>query len=74
LTFDHLFKSANTTSKNKFSVVINRELENVVKLYIADGKHQIMSLNIYKDDDNDKYIERLNNEEQLVNNNYFPTY
>lgn len=74
LTFDHLFGSANTTSKNKFSVVINRELENVVKLYIADGKHQIMSLNIHKDDDNDKYIERLDNEEQLVNNNYFPTY
>ena len=74
LTFDHLFRSANTTSKNKFSVVINRELENVVKLYIADGKHQIMSLNIYKDDDNDEYIEHLNNEEQLVNNNYFPTY
>ena len=33
-----------------------------------------MSLNIYKDDDNDEYIEHLNNEEQLVNNNYFPTY
>ena len=77
LTFDHLFKSANTTSKNKFSVVINRELEDVVKLYIADGKHQIMSLNIYNDGKtgkNNKYIERLNNEEQLVNNNYFPTY
>ena len=77
LTFDHLFKSVKTTSKQKFSIVINRELENVVKLYIADGEHQIMSLNIYNDGetgDNNKYIKRLDNEEQLVNNNYFPTY
>lgn len=72
LTFNHLFKSANTTSKNKFSVVINRELEDVVKLYIADGKHQIMSLNIHPD--GDKYAESITNEEQLINNNYFPTY
>jgi len=69
-----LFKSVGTTTKDKFSVVINRELEDVVKLYIADGKHQIMSLNIYNDGDNNEYIKRLNNEEQLVNNNYFPTY
>ena len=36
-----------------------------------------MSLNIYNDGetgDNNKYIKRLDNEEQLVNNNYFPTY
>lgn len=72
LTFKRLFTSVNETEKDKFSVVINRELEDVVKLYIADGEHQIMSLNIHPDCD--EYTEGITNEEQLINNNYFPTY
>jgi hypothetical protein len=31
-----------------------------------------MSLNIHPD--GDKYAEGITNEEQLINNNYFPTY
>lgn len=44
LTF--LFRSTEQTDKERFSVVINRELADVIKVYIADGEHEIMQLNL----------------------------
>lgn len=72
---NNVFDSTSTTDKDRFSVVINRELKNVIKLYLADGIHEIMELNI--DDSNLEYL--LNNEDylltedELISNHIFPT-
>lgn len=67
LTPTLLYESKSTTTKDKFSIVLNKEQENIIKLYIADGDHGIMQLFVeggtnpnYTDDD-------------LVSGKYFPS-
>lgn len=67
LTPDLLYASESTTDKDKFSIVLNKEQEDIIKLYIADGDHGIMQLFVeggtnpnYTDDD-------------LVSGKYFPS-
>lgn len=66
LSFVKIFTSNEPTKMNRFSAVINKELSEVVKLYIADGEHEIMSINIYNG------YEQLTSIDQLINNKYFP--
>lgn len=54
----------------KFSVVINREMENIVKLYIADGIHQLMQINIVDDDYNSKIS---GNTDNITSNHIYPS-
>lgn len=77
LHLTHLFTSTQPTDKDKLSVVINKELENVVKLYIADGKHPIINVDLNKDI---LYYEHLRDEsdiydieDKLCSNRIFPT-
>ena len=72
---NNIFDSSITTDKERFSVVINRELKNVTKLYISDGVHEIMQLNIDQSNvcyllDNDEY--KLT-EDELISGHVFPT-
>ena len=39
---NNVFDSSVPTNRDRFSVVINRELKNVTKLYISDGIHEVM--------------------------------
>ena len=68
LTFNPIFKSSQRTKKNKFSTVINKELDKVIKLYIADGVHEIMSINLLEDVEHNRQL----TENDLINNKYFP--
>lgn len=68
-----LFKSTNPTDKNKFSIVLNKELENCTNVYIADGEHQIMQINIDKQEwlyEENTYLPK---EEDFISNIVFPT-
>mgnify|MGYP006988826265 CR=1 FL=1 len=38
----NIFDSSQKTKKDRFSVVINREISDVTKIYIADGVHEMM--------------------------------
>lgn len=74
-TLNNIFDSSVTTDKDRFSVVINKELKNVTKLYIADGVHEVMQLNIDPTNicyllDNDPY--KLT-EDELISGHLFPT-
>ena len=50
IKLSHVFNSGINndyiTEKDRFSVVINKETSDIIKLYIADGKHEIMMINI----------------------------
>lgn len=61
-----IFESNTYTKKNKFSVVINKETEDVTKLYIADGENEVMQL-ILESDKNITY-----DVDDLISNRYFP--
>lgn len=70
-TVKNIFKSKGLVKhEGKFSVVINKEINNIIKLYIADGVHPIMSINITQDFD--EYNAGLNSEEDLISDWYFP--
>ena len=64
-----IFTSSETTDKDRFSVVINKELEDCIKLYIADGKHSVMCIDLLADDN---YYDGLS-EEHIISNHIFPT-
>lgn len=68
LEFTQIFKSSEPTTKNKFSTVINKELDKVIKLYIADGVHEIMSINLLEKVERNLQL----TENDLINNKYFP--
>lgn len=75
-----VFSSTNTTNKDRFSVVINNELYNedvddeeingkdVLKLYIADGDHPVMCVNL-----NDPNYYKGATEDWLISNRMYPT-
>lgn len=63
----------------KVSAVLYKELENVIKLYIATGEYPIISLRV-DDQSENKYKEQQNNEwvyvsiDKLINNREIPTH
>lgn len=59
-----------TTDRKRFSVVINKEIEGLIKLYIADGKHQIMTVDLNGED---YYSANNITVEELISNHLFPT-
>uniref|UniRef100_A0AAU8B9W4 Stabilization protein n=1 Tax=Dulem virus 42 TaxID=3145760 RepID=A0AAU8B9W4_9CAUD len=71
LKFSLQFSSDVTTDKQKFSTVINRELEGIVKLYIADGEHQVMQINLMDDEYNEKISGNVDN---IISNRIYPVY
>lgn len=76
-----LFRSTNKPSRKKFSIVLHKELEDVIKLYIADGKNPVLQLNI----DDVEYCQKIynvnnpshptiyDNEDLICSNRIFPT-
>lgn len=62
-----VFTSTQTTTRDKFSVVINKELEGYTKLYIADSVNKIMCINL---DDVDYYANAT--EDWLMSNHIYP--
>lgn len=76
LSANLLYNSKSATGKDKFSVVINKEQEDIIKLYIADGEHGIMQLFV-KNGENDPdplaSLNKANSEDDLVSGKYFPS-
>lgn len=69
-----LFSSKKATDKKQFSVVINKEQENLIKLYIADGENGIMQLFLQHPTITDlsKYYKDKEIDD-LISHKYFPT-
>ena len=65
-----IFEGGYVVDSKNFSVVINKEVNGVIKLYIADGTNQIMVLNINQE--YDLYNQTIPSEQYLVSNSYFP--
>lgn len=63
-------RGGQVTDKNKFSIVINKEVNGIIKLYIADGVHQIMTMNV--NPEFDQYNLNITDASMLVSNSYFP--
>lgn len=68
------FVNTGITNLKNISAVLHYETDNVVNLYLADGNHKIMIINVV----DTKYIESLRNEHGEINidhisqNRYFP--
>lgn len=69
ISFSLQFTSNTETSKQKFSTVINKEIEGVVKLYIADGDHQLMIINLMDDEYNSRIT---GNTDAIISNRLYP--
>ena len=73
IKLSHVFNSGINndyiTEKDRFSVVINKETSDIIKLYIADGKHEIMMINI---NDIDYYKNNKIIVDELISNHLFP--
>lgn len=65
LSATNIFNSTDTTQKHRFSIVLNKELNDVLNLYIADGVHNVMLMNVLQDNTSKKEID-------LVSNHIFP--
>ena len=71
LQLSFIYKSTTGTDRDKFSVVINKEQEDIVKLYIADGEHGIMQL-FLKNGDQSVLWNAAYQDDYLVSGKYFP--
>lgn len=69
ISFSLQFTSNTETSKQKFSTVINKEIEGIVKLYIADGDHQLMIINLMDDEYNSRIT---GNTDAIISNRLYP--
>lgn len=49
IKYKHVFTSVTRTNAETFSVLLNKEQEDILKLYIADGEHEIMCVDINKE-------------------------
>lgn len=59
---------------DKFSTVIIKETEDVIKLYVADGVNPVMQFFIKNGDaDTQEYYSNISNERYLSNSSYFPS-
>lgn len=77
ITLNKIFISTQPTTKDRFSIVLNQESKDILKVYIADGVHPLMQLNIL-DDEYIKKIESITDdiyekEDYLSSNRIFPT-
>lgn len=72
ITLTRVFRSGKdyTTTKKRFSVVINKETSNLLKLYIADGEHEIMIVDLNGED---YYSDNSITVDELISNHLFPT-
>lgn len=75
IIFTKIVNSTETTEKNRFSTIINKEIEGVTKLYIADGKHPVMQVRL--DSEEQEYYNSLQFsdytiEDALCQNRIFP--
>ena len=68
---DNIFNSASVQTNEipKFSTVINKEVNGIIKLYIADGEHEIMVINVNSEFDDYNLAQTENS---LISNAYFP--
>lgn len=77
LSANLLYDSKSATDKDKFSVVINKEQEDIIKLYIADGKHGIMQLFVKNGKEGQSFdystLNQAKTEDDLVSGKYFPS-
>lgn len=65
-----LYTSKSHTSKKKFSVVMNKEREDIIKLYIATGEQsQILSVNL---NDSTEFFDKITSDDQLSSYTIFP--
>lgn len=58
------------TDKSRFSTVLNKELDDVLNLYIADGEHQIILINLLSSDQD--YYKNIKTIDYAISNNIFP--
>lgn len=70
ITATKIFDGADVGDTEKFSVVINKEITGVIKLYISDGQHQVMMLNVNQE--YDQYNLSIPDATYLISNSYFP--
>lgn len=49
ITTKCIFQPKETTNAESFSVLLNKEQENIFKLYIADGEHELICIDINKE-------------------------
>ena len=68
LKFTKIFKSNVPTKKDRFSVTMIKQVDSVITLYIADGEHQIMQINIKEDE---SYLRSLDVDD-LISNHIYP--
>lgn len=70
LTIDKIFSVSDVAHCDKISTVINKEVDGIIKLYIANGSDQIMTLNVNQEYDD--YNSNLHSIDETVSNSYFP--
>lgn len=58
------------TTKNRFTTVITYDQEDCIKLFIADGEHPIILINIHED--NIDYLQSLTNVDQIIDRYMYP--
>lgn len=58
------------TNKNRFTTVITYDQEDCIKLFIADGIHPIIVINIHED--NIDYLQSLTTVDQIIDRYMFP--
>lgn len=58
------------TTRNKLTDVITYDSEDCIKLFIADGEHPIICINIHED--NIDYLNSLTNVEQIIDRYMYP--
>lgn len=70
--FTEICKNINNkyTKKNKFTTVITYDSEQSIKLFIADGEHPIISINIHGD--NLEYLNGLTSVDQIIDRYLYP--
>lgn len=57
------------TDRKRFSVVMHKEQSDVLKVYIADGEHPIMQINLLNED----YYKNIQSIHYLISNHIYPT-
>ena len=70
IKFKEIFRADDAiTSKKKFSIVLHKEQSDVFKVYIADGEHPIMQINIL----DEEYYKNIKSIHYLISNHIYPS-
>lgn len=70
IALTYVYVSTEKTDRDRFSIAINKETTDLTKLYIADGKHGIIIINLTEEDLS--YYEGLT-EDELSPNRMYPS-